>query len=102
MLHVLGERVHVLGHHPLKSCLPGWRREYGRIINRFQNTVTAQFHGHTHDDWFIVYHDDQGSPSSTAFVAPSGTSYTNRNPEFRVYSVASDEVIFKKTKIVTT
>ena len=86
-----GERVHILGHHPLKSCLPGWQREYGKIINRFQNTVTAQFHGHTHDDWFIVYHDDQGAPSTQAFIAPSGTSYTNRNPEFRVYQVVAEK-----------
>ena len=88
----LGEKVHILGHHPLKSCLEGWRREYGKIMNRFQDTVTAQFHGHTHDDWFIVYHNDTGHPSTTAFVAPSGTSYTNRNPEFRIYSVVASEV----------
>ena len=30
------------------------------MISRFQDTVTAQFHGHTHDDWFIVYHNDTG------------------------------------------
>ena len=54
--------------------------------------MTAQFHGHTHDDWFIVYHNDTGHPSTTAFVAPSGTSYTNRNPEFRIYSVVVNEV----------
>ena len=71
--------------------LSGWKREYGRIINRFQSTVTAQFHGHTHDDWFIVYHNETSHPSTTAFVAPSGTSFTNRNPEYRVYSVAADQ-----------
>ena len=86
-----GEKVQVLGHHPLTSCLAGWRREYGKIINRFQSTVTAQFHGHTHDDWFIVYHNETGHPSTTAFVAPSGTSFTNRNPEYRLYSVAADQ-----------
>ena len=37
-----GEKVHILGHHPIKSCLAGWQREYGKIINRFQDTVTAQ------------------------------------------------------------
>ena len=72
--------------------MPGWRREYGKIVNRFERTVTAQFHGHTHDDWFIVYHNEEGEPSNTAFVAPSGTSYTDRNPEFRVYSVVADQV----------
>ena len=75
--------------------MPGWRREYGKIVNRFERTVTAQFHGHTHDDWFIVYHNEEGEPSNTAFVAPSGTSYTDRNPEFRVYSVVDDQVHIK-------
>ena len=24
------------------------------IYSRFESTVVAQFHGHTHDDWFLV------------------------------------------------
>ena len=62
------------------------------VLVRFEATVTAQFHGHTHDDWFIVYHTDTGRPSTTAFVAPSATSFTDRNPEFRIYDVVADQV----------
>jgi len=85
-----GEAVHILAHHPPSSCLTGWGREYTRIINRFQSTVRAQFHGHTHDDHYLVFHNETGSPSNVAFVAPSLTTFTNNNPEYRIYSVASD------------
>merc|ERR1719285_46947 len=83
----VGEKVHILAHHPPSSCLPGWAREYTRVINRFQATITAQFHGHTHTDWFLVFHNESGSPSNTAFVGPSVTPYTDHNPEYRIYTV---------------
>ena len=41
-----GERVHILGHHPLTSCLPGWRREYGKIVNRSALTCSRRYHYH--------------------------------------------------------
>ena len=69
------------------------------VLVRFEATVTAQFHGHTHDDWFIVYHTDPGRPSTTAFVAPSATSFTDRNPEFRIYDVVADQVTIFFTKL---
>merc|ERR1712080_272773 len=51
------ERVHILSHVPagVSECLGGWGREYAKIISRFENTVVAQFHGHTHNDHFQVY-----------------------------------------------
>ena len=85
-----GEAVHILAHHPPSSCLSGWGREYTKIINRFQSTVKAQFHGHTHDDHYLVFHNETGGPSSIAFVAPSLTTFTNNNPEYRIYNVASN------------
>jgi len=86
-----GESVHILSHHNPRSCLPGWAREYTRIVNRFQSVVKAQFHGHTHDDWFLVFHNQTGSPSSTAFIAPSVTPWYDNNPEYRIYSVAGNQ-----------
>ena len=41
-----GERVHILGHHPLSSCLPGWRREYGKIVNRSASRCSRRYHNH--------------------------------------------------------
>jgi sphingomyelin phosphodiesterase len=85
-----GEVVHILMHHPLSGCLPGWQREYSKILSRFQNTVVAQFHGHTHTDWFHVHHNSSGHPSSVSYIAPSVTTYQKKNPEYRMYTVAND------------
>ena len=35
----VGEKVHILSHHPPSSCLKGWAREYTRIVNRSANIV---------------------------------------------------------------
>ena len=48
------EKVHVITHHPPKSCLQGWRREFTKIINRYESTVVGLFFGHTHNDFFQV------------------------------------------------
>ena len=53
--------------------------------------VKAQFHGHTHDDWFLVFHNQTGSPSSTAFIAPSVTPWYDNNPEYRIYTVEGNQ-----------
>ena len=34
-----------------------------------------------------VFHNESGAPSTTAFVAPSVTTYTDNNPEYRIYEV---------------
>lgn len=53
------EKVHVVGHippgHP--DCLKVWSHNYYEIISRYENTVTAQFFGHTHFDEFEVFYD---------------------------------------------
>ncbi|KAF4523736.1 hypothetical protein B566_EDAN013853 [Ephemera danica] len=47
-----GQKVHLLIHLSGDggSCFEPWRTEFRRIIDRFENTITAQFFGHTHDD----------------------------------------------------
>ena len=34
-----------------------------------------------------VFHNETGHPSTNAFVAPSVTTYTDNNPEYRIYEV---------------
>lgn len=87
-----GEKVHILSHVPtgLDDCLGGWGREYAKIINRFESTVMAQFHGHTHNDHFQVYYDETGSRATNiAFISPSVSTYTWLNPGYRLYTVDS-------------
>ena len=71
------ETVHVLGHIPPavvnSDCVPVWRNNYYRIINRFKKTITGQFFGHIHTDEFeIMYPSDRReTPVGVVYVAPS-------------------------------
>jgi len=87
-----GERVHILSHVPAgnNECLGGWGREYGKLMTRFENTVVASFHGHTHNDHFQVYYDETKTRATNiGFITPSVTSYTDLNPGYRLYEVDS-------------
>uniref|UniRef100_A0A182X154 Sphingomyelin phosphodiesterase n=1 Tax=Anopheles quadriannulatus TaxID=34691 RepID=A0A182X154_ANOQN len=85
-----GEKVHILAHLPISSdCFSVWQREYRRILERFRDTISAQFHGHTHKDEFNVFYASE-SPEHAVGVAwngGSGTSHTNVNPNYVVYYV---------------
>ncbi|XP_071451895.1 sphingomyelin phosphodiesterase-like [Hetaerina americana] len=86
-----GEKVHILSHVPSGSpdCYKVWSREYRRIINRFENTVVAQFTGHTHREELHLYYDEEEPtrPTALSFCGGSGTSFTNVNPNYRVYYI---------------
>lgn len=56
---IANEKVHIIGHIPPgnQDCLRIWSHNYYEIIARFENTVAAQFFGHTHFDEFEVFYD---------------------------------------------
>ncbi|XP_025831709.1 sphingomyelin phosphodiesterase isoform X2 [Agrilus planipennis] len=86
-----GEKVHIIGHIPpgYSDCLKEWSKNYNKIINRYQNTITGQFFGHTHGDEFEVFYDDETSsiPTNVAYLCPSVTTFGNYNPAYRIYYV---------------
>ncbi|KXJ15601.1 Sphingomyelin phosphodiesterase [Exaiptasia diaphana] len=86
-----GEKVHIIGHIPPGSgdCLRAWSWNYYSIINRYQSTVTAQFFGHTHNDEFEIFYDEETSkiPLSIAYIGPSVTPFQGHNPGYRIYTV---------------
>ncbi|XP_022243798.1 sphingomyelin phosphodiesterase-like [Limulus polyphemus] len=86
-----GEKVHIIGHIPPGSgnCIQVWSHNYYRIINRFENTVVAQFFGHTHNDEFEVFYDEKtlDRPTNIAYIGPSVTTYGGGNPAYRIYTV---------------
>uniref|UniRef100_A0A182ITL9 Sphingomyelin phosphodiesterase n=1 Tax=Anopheles atroparvus TaxID=41427 RepID=A0A182ITL9_ANOAO len=88
-----GEKVHILAHLPISSdCFSVWQREYRRILERFRDTVSGQFHGHTHKDEFNVFYGAE-QPQYAVGVAwngGSGTAHTNVNPNYVVYYVNPD------------
>jgi len=52
-------KVHIIGHIPPSHTLKWFRWNYFRIVDRFYDTIAAQFFGHTHHDEFsLFYHDN--------------------------------------------
>ncbi|KAK6631215.1 hypothetical protein RUM43_014312 [Polyplax serrata] len=88
------EKVHILGHIPAghADCLKVWSRNYYKIINRYETTITAQFFGHTHFDEFELFYDTEnlGRAVSVAYIGPSVTPYVNLNPGYRIYYIDGD------------
>jgi sphingomyelin phosphodiesterase len=72
-----GEKVHVLIHIPSGdgSCYQIWSREYRRIIDRFHDTISAQFNGHTHRQEYHIFYARSNS-SLAINVAWNGGSIT--------------------------
>ncbi|CAI2344152.1 unnamed protein product [Caenorhabditis sp. 36 PRJEB53466] len=97
-----GEQVYVLAHIPPgdSECLEGWSFNYYRVIQRFASTVSAQFFGHDHLDYFTVFFEDMHNISSTpigvGYAAPSVTTFEYQNPAYRIYEIDP----YNKFKIV--
>jgi hypothetical protein len=61
------------------------------FISRFENTVTAVFNGHTHNDHFHVYYatNEPTHPISVAINGGSVTPFSDLNSNYKTYSVDS-------------
>jgi hypothetical protein len=61
------------------------------LIFRFENTVTAIFNGHTHNDHFHVYYatDELTRPISVAVNGGSVTPFSDLNSNYKIYTVDS-------------
>lgn len=89
------EKVLLLGHIPTGDTLPAAYRDYARkfvtLVTRFKDTLVGQFFGHTHNDQFELEFDNAtNAVSGIAFIAPSATTYTHRNPAFRIYEYSPE------------
>lgn len=100
---LLKQKVHIIGHIPPGSndCISVWSRNYHRIVNRYESTITAQFFGHTHQDEFLVFYDDEDvantsktfndfRPTSVAYIGPSVTTFGGVNPGYRIYLMSDN------------
>ena len=56
------------------------------LVDQFQDTIVSLYFGHSHQDSFFVMKDfdTNTEPVAIAYVAPSVTTYKNKNPAFRV------------------
>ncbi|XP_053699315.1 sphingomyelin phosphodiesterase-like [Sabethes cyaneus] len=86
-----GEKVHLLAHIPYSSSGSTYfvcQREFRRIVERFYDTISAQFNGHTHRDEFNVFYSRE-NPEFAINVAWNGGSLTasHMNLNYVVYYV---------------
>ena len=66
-----------------------WGREFAKLVDRFEGTIAAQFHGHTHNDEFKIFYDleTNNRPLSVAYVSPSVATWRNMNPAYRIFTI---------------
>lgn len=87
------QKVHILSHIAPNhySLLPGWSREFQRIVERYRNTITAQFNGHSHFSEFAMFYDsaEPVEPIGVAWNGGSLTPHTYHNPNYHVAMLES-------------
>jgi sphingomyelin phosphodiesterase len=86
-----GEKVHLLAHIPSGEydAFKVWVREYRFILDRFWDTIVAQFVGHTHFSTFNVYYSRENPDLAIGQVWNGGSisTYSHLNSNYNVYSV---------------
>jgi len=101
-----GDKVWVLGHVPFSDGSVGILEthlvRYLRLVEKYKGTITGQFFGHDHTDYFRVTRacgdsnsTCQGTPTGVLFAGPSLTEgFPPENPGLRayIYDNASYEV----------
>lgn len=90
------EKVHLLAHIPsgAGSCFKVWSLEYTRIIERFRNTISGIFNGHTHiDEMNIFYSENDNYAINVGWNGGSLTPYSYKNPNYRIYTCDPTEMV---------
>ncbi|KIP02824.1 hypothetical protein PHLGIDRAFT_277143 [Phlebiopsis gigantea 11061_1 CR5-6] len=103
-----GQRAFIIGHMPMgkQDALNDQSNYYDQIVQRYKNTIAAQFFGHSHKDQFeIAYsnYSDQTASTATsiALVAPALTP-TSGNPAFKIYDVDPDTFEIMDSRVYFT
>ncbi|PPR01518.1 hypothetical protein CVT24_001888 [Panaeolus cyanescens] len=100
------QRVWIIAHMPPSNgdATRDQSNYFDQIVQRYKNTIAAQFYGHTHVDEFVIsYSDWNNKNANTAinvqYIAPSITPRSS-NPAFRVYDVDPDTYEIMDTKTI--
>ncbi|PPR02001.1 hypothetical protein CVT24_011124 [Panaeolus cyanescens] len=102
-----GQRVWIVAHMAPSSgdCFKDQSNYFDQIVQRYKNTIAAQFYGHSHVDEFAISYSDwnnknANTANSILYLAPSVTP-RNADSSFRVYDVDPDtyEVMDSRTFI---
>eukprot|EP01116_Phalansterium_solitarium_P018093 TRINITY_DN4661_c0_g1_i1.p2 TRINITY_DN4661_c0_g1~~TRINITY_DN4661_c0_g1_i1.p2 ORF type:complete len:535 (+),score=161.15 TRINITY_DN4661_c0_g1_i1:1775-3379(+) len=96
-----GEKVWVIAHETPGDCGGALGENLNRIVDRYEDTIVGQFYGHHHNDQFLMFYSLENATRATsiAYVSPSITTFSNKNPQYRVYDVdvASSQVVESST-----
>ena len=88
-----GDKVQIVAHIPGSGseALEGWAINYYNAVNRFEDTIVAQFFGHTHSEEHNMFYenpeDDTSRPTGYTLSAPSVTPNFAYNPAYRIYTI---------------
>jgi sphingomyelin phosphodiesterase len=90
------QNVYIIGHTPMGSsdAFHDGSNYFDQIVNRYSNTISGMFFGHTHVDQFEVSYSNYNNRSAStasamSYICPSMTP-TSGHPSFRVYLVDPD------------
>lgn len=74
-----------------KTCFNTWSKVFNALVDRYSYIIRGIFGGHSHADELEIFYDSETEEAINAtFIAPSLTTYSNRNPSFRVFEVDAD------------
>ncbi|KAJ7622053.1 sphingomyelin phosphodiesterase [Roridomyces roridus] len=103
-----GDPVWIIGHIPLgkEDTLPDQSNYYDQILQRYKNTITGQFFGHSHKDQFEIAYSNYSEQTAAnavglGWIAPALTP-TSGNPAFKVYDVDPDTFEIMDAKVYFT
>ena len=63
-----------------------WAKIFNAMVDRYSYIIRGIFTGHTHaDELEVFYSNATGEAINANYIAPSLTTYSHRNPSFRVF-----------------
>ncbi|XP_011178297.2 sphingomyelin phosphodiesterase 1-like [Zeugodacus cucurbitae] len=89
-----GEYVHILAHIPSGdgTCWSVWAREFNRLVERYRNTISGIFNGHSHKDEMHLHYATNGHAVGVAWNGGALTTSSVKNPNYRIYYMESNSM----------
>lgn len=87
----IGEKVILLTHIPFadNSSQTVFARFVKALFTRFKDIISCTLAAHTHNDQMKFYKDETGQNTMIEFISPSLTTFSNRNPSYRIYKFSN-------------
>ena len=90
------EIVHIIDHIPMPNshhtieCASRLKI----LMDRYQNIIRGYFSGHSHDEYLVMVHEyyDPEKATQINYVSSSLTTYTGKQPSFRMYLIDKKEL----------